>query len=470
MEPRSLAFVTAACFGRLRRGVPDASVRQVTIDSRRVASGDLFFALPGGSFDGHDYVVDAARAGAAAVVVETGRVDLSTLPEGCGVIEVDVTRRALGRLAARYRSSFAAPTIAVAGSNGKTTTKELLAAAIGSSRSCLANEASFNNDIGVPLTLLRMGSQHAAAVVEVGSNHPGELGPLLELAQPRIGVLTSIGREHLEFFGGLDGVVEEEGTLAEKLPEHGCLVTNGDIAGLDRVLSRCAARVVRVGWAAGNSWRVVSARVTSTGTWFDLETPVPGYSGSYQISLLGRHQALNAALAAAVCAELGLDPVRVREGLRGCKPARMRMEAVEVSGLWVLDDSYNANADSMIAGLDVLRGFPCTGRRVAVLGDMAELGAASRACHQDVGEASANGIDLLVGVGPESVAMVESRRRLGGDAVQFHDADGAIAWLTGVVASGDVVLVKGSRSMRMERVAQALKPVPGAPVQRHRTY
>jgi len=219
MDARSLRFVAAACAGEILQASPEVRVRRVCTDSRQLQAGDLFFALRGGQFDGHEFVAEAARKGAAAIVGERGR-----LPQGlatCPVIVVENTRKALGDLAAQYRKDFELPMTAVAGSNGKTTTKELVASVLRQRLTTLCSEASFNNDIGVPLTLLRLEESHDAAVLEAGTNHPGELAPLVKMIEPGYGILTCIGREHLEFFGDVSGVAREEGWLAELLPAQG---------------------------------------------------------------------------------------------------------------------------------------------------------------------------------------------------------------------------------------------------------
>src|SRR5579872_4031833 len=226
MDFRSLKFVATACAGEQLDGSPDLRISRVCSDSRQAQAGDLFFALPGDRFDGHDFLSEVTNKGAAAVVVERTKAPAGL--GGCAVIAVDDTRQALGRLAARYRMDFALPVIAVGGSNGKTTTKELLAAVLRQKFRTLWSEASFNNDIGVPLTLLKLEESHQVAVLEAGTNHPGELAPLVRMIQPRLGVITSIGREHLEFFGDLAGVAGEEGWLAELLPAGGKLFVEGD--------------------------------------------------------------------------------------------------------------------------------------------------------------------------------------------------------------------------------------------------
>src|SRR5687768_7747779 len=243
MEPRSLEYVCRACGAELIGGSGETLISSVSTDSRQIAKGDLFFAIKGDKFDGHDFVEEVGKKGVTAVVIERGR----TKPADVPAIAVDDTRKALGRFAARYRQDFKLPVVAVAGSNGKTTTKELIASVLQQEMPVVWSAASFNNDIGVPLTLLKIESKHRAAVLELGTNHPGELAPLIGMVQPKIGVITSIGREHLEFFNDLAGVAKEEGTLAEMLPKNGVLVINGDSPEVKSIINRAKCRVVRVG-------------------------------------------------------------------------------------------------------------------------------------------------------------------------------------------------------------------------------
>jgi len=456
MDIRTLNFVARACGGTLLRGSPDTGVRRVCTDSRQVQSGDLFFALAGERFDGHAFAPEAA-AKAAAVVIERGRAGMDL--GNCATLSVDNTRAALGRFARHYRSDFSLPVIAVCGSNGKTTTKELIAAVLRQKFETLWSESSFNNDVGVPLTLLRLETRHQVAVIEAGTNHPGELEPLLRMAQPGFGVVTSIGREHLEFFGDLAGVVQEEGRLAEVLPSSGKLFLNGDGQWAVPVARRSCARVVRVGLGEGNEWRARQLRLSRQGLAFRVEAPHPEFAGEYQITLLGRHQAINALFAIALGAELGLNRTEIQRGLAECKAPRMRLELWELKGVRVLDDTYNANADSMAAALEVLRDLPCRGRRIAVLGDMAELGAHSEAAHEEVGRRAAElGVAQLFALGKMASFLARGARDAGLNRVlEFGDIEAAASAVKQFIKPGDLLLLKASRSTRLERVADVLR-------------
>src|ERR1035441_6141826 len=350
MEARSLKFVAAACAGEQLNGSPDTRVNRVCTDSRKAQAGDLFFALAGEQFDGHDFLRQVAEKGAGAVVVERKRVPAAW--SGCAMIAVENTRKALGQVASKYREDFVVPLVAVGGSNGKTTTKELIASALQQKLATVWSEASFNNDIGVPLTLLRLENSHQAAVLEAGTNHPGELAPLVKMIRPKYGVLTNIGREHLEYFGDVAGVAQEEGWLAELLPADGRLFVNGDSEWTEQVIRRTRGMVVRVGLGEKNDWRARSIRLDKNGVTFRVDAPKAEFSGEYRINLLGRHQVTNALFAVAVSEELGLGRPAVRDGLAECKPAKMRLQFWEAGGVRVLADAYNAKEDSQLRALE----------------------------------------------------------------------------------------------------------------------
>jgi UDP-N-acetylmuramoyl-tripeptide--D-alanyl-D-alanine ligase len=452
-----LKFVAEACAAEIRRGAGETPAANICTDSRQAKPGDLFLAIKGERFDGHDFLDEVAAKGVAAVVVELEKVP-SPLP-GCAVLVVDNARAALGRLAAAYRQEFDLPMIAVGGSNGKTTTKELIASVLRQKLATLWSEASFNNDIGVPLTLLRLEKSHRAAVLEAGTNHPGELAPLVKMIQPKYGVLTNIGREHLEFFGDLAGVTQEEGWLAELLPADGRLLVNGDSEWTEQVVQRTQASVVRVGLGDKNDWRARGIRLDKSGVTFRVEAPNAEYSGEYRINLLGRHQVTNALFAIAVSEQLGLGRSAARDGLAECKPAKMRLQYWEAGGVRVLDDAYNANADSTLAALETLCDLPLQGRRVAVLGDMNELGAHSAAAHAEVGRRAAElGIGQLFAVGKMAPVMARAARDAGlARVMEFAEVEVAVKAVKDFLKAGDVVLLKASRAAHLERIAGTIK-------------
>jgi UDP-N-acetylmuramoyl-tripeptide--D-alanyl-D-alanine ligase len=458
MEPITLQFIAEACGGRLSAAGGEECVDRISTDSRKVERGSLFVAIEGENFDGHKFLACAFEQGAWAALVEEKKIE-SGAKRWPLVITQGNTRKALGELARAYRKQFDLNAIAVAGSNGKTSTKELVAAVVRQKLECVWSEASFNNDIGVPLTLLKLERRHRAGIFEAGTNHPGELRPLLEMIAPNIGIITSIGREHLEHFGSIDGVLEEEGALAEILPGNGLLILNNESYGARQLMQRSRARVVTVGQSLESQWRIREAQASGTGMRFQMESQFSEYSGEYRINLWGMHQVINAAYAIVVGKELGLGRAEIQRGLDSSCASKMRLELKRIDSFLVLDDAYNANADSMRAAIETLEQFPCDGRRIAVLGDMAELGATANEAHEEIGRRAAEGgIDWLMAVGQRSEITGSAARRAGlKNVVEIRDVDQAGEALKDVVQAGDIVLVKASRSSRLERVVEFLK-------------
>jgi UDP-N-acetylmuramoyl-tripeptide--D-alanyl-D-alanine ligase len=457
VEERSLKFVAEACNAVIRRGVAETLVKNVCTDSRQAKPGDLFFAIRGEKFDGHDFINEVAEKNVSAIVIGQKKV-LSQLPN-CAVLIVDDARIALGKLAAAYQTQFDLPIVCVGGSNGKTTVKELLASVLRQKFSTLASEASFNNDIGVPLTLLRLEKSIQVAVLEAGTNHAGELAPLVKMIAPKFGVLTNIGREHLEFFGDVAGVAQEEGWLAELLPIDGKLFVNGDNEWTEKIIARTKAKIIRVGLNEKNDWRADKIRLDKNGVTFRVQTAKEEFCGEYRINLLGRHQVTNGLLAIAVGAELGLTRDEIQNGLTECKSPKMRLQFWEANGVRVLDDAYNANADSTIAALETLCDLPLQGRRVAVLGDMEELGAHSEAAHAEVGRRAAElKIGQLFAVGKMAAVTAKAARDGGlNRVIEFENVEAAVTAIRKFLKTGDVVLLKASRASRLERIAETLK-------------
>ncbi len=456
-----MKFIAEACGAEIFAGAAGVGINSVCTDSRLAKVGDLFFAIKGEKFDGHDFINEIAAKGVAAVVIEKSKVQSpkSKVPAGVAVLAVEDVRVALGKFAAAYRRQFDLPVIAVGGSNGKTTVKELIASVLRQKFSTLWSEASFNNDIGVPATLLRLKKSHQAAVLEAGTNHPGELAPLVKMIAPKFGVITNIGREHLEFFGDVAGVAQEESSLAELLPADGKLFLNGDNEWSEKIAARTKAKVVRVGIDEKNDWCAKKIRLDKSGVTFQVVVAKAEFCGEYRINLLGRHQVTNALFAIALGAELGLDRAEIQDGLVACPPPKMRLNFWEVNGVRVLDDSYNANADSTIAALETLCGLPLQGRRVAVLGDMAELGAHSAAAHAEVGRRAAElKLGQLFAIGQMAAVTGKAARDAGLMRVfEFAEVEAALNVVKGFLKPGDVVLLKASRASRLERIAEMLK-------------
>ena len=446
---RSLTHYAAAMRGVLHGA--DASFVGVSTDTRTLTVGELFVALTGPNHDGHEFVAAAAERGAAAVVV-THRVAVN-LPQ---IVVADTLQDA----AAAWRLQFPIPVIAVAGSNGKTTTKEMLASILSGYGICLATRGTLNNHIGVPLTLLGLDRQHAMAVVEVGANHPGEVAALVPLVQPTVGIVTNAGAEHLEGFGSLDGVACAEGELYAGLVAGATAIINVDdaYAPLWRGMNG-AARTIGFG-------RGVGAEVGIRG-----EIRVSGLAGSLQeftlltpagethvrLPLAGRHNVQNALAAAAAAHAVGIDPEGIAAGLGRVRPVRGRLEVkVATAGARLIDDSYNANPSSLDAGLEVLAAQ--SGERWLVLGDMAELGAETDAAHRRAGRVARDaGVNRLFAIGSLTGTTV---REFGDGAEWFADGDALAARLAPLLRADVTVLVKGSRVNRLERLVATLVPAP----------
>lgn len=444
------------------RGAPAGAVkvRRVTTDSREAGPGDLFVALKGERHDGHDHVAQALSRGAVAAMV-------SRPPPPSGgalapMIFVDDTLTGLQAMAREYRGARPVQTVAVAGSNGKTGTKELVAAALGAKFAVLKNQGNLNNHIGVPLSLLQLERRHQLGVFEVGTNHPGELIPLLQMVRPMAGVITVIGEEHLEFFRDLEGVALEEGTLAEVLPREGLLALNADDPWSAPIAKRCRARIATFGLSRGAAYRGLAVEVAAEGTRF--KAACPGGERDVALRLLGRHQVANALAALAVADFFGVDLDRAVSALEEVSPGRMRMERkVTACGALLVNDAYNANPASVRAALAAVAEISIPGRRFAVLGEMRELGEASEEGHRAAWRAAAErGFDFLVLVGPGTDAMAEGAREAGAPRPRVERCAGpeeAGAFLRANVARGDAVLIKASRGVALERVeAEWLQP------------
>jgi UDP-N-acetylmuramoyl-tripeptide--D-alanyl-D-alanine ligase len=452
---RSLAALAQACGGRLAG--TDTLFGGVSIDSRTLSAGDLFVAIRGERFDGHDFAAAARDRGASGLLVSR------PLDVGLPQVVVDDTLRALADGATAWRRQFVLPLVGVGGSNGKTTTKELLASILRRLGPCLATQGNLNNHIGVPLTLFRLSAEHRFAVIEMGANHPGEIAALAAVAGPTVGLVTNAGAEHLEGFGSLEGVARAEGEMFAALGRSATAVINADddFAPLWRSMST-AGRSLSFGLRNGADFRacnVVSG--IAGGEWvsrFELSTPAG--QTAVQLSLSGQHNVQNAAAAAAAAWACGADLGTISAGLAEVRPVRGRLQLKPAQrGAWIIDDSYNANPTSALAGLEVLGGVE--GERWLVLGEMAELGEHAVEGHVDVGRAARRqGVTQLFAVGPTTLHAVEA---FGSGGHWFPDATALTAALRDALRPGVTVLVKGSRVNRLERVVEALvEPPPAA--------
>lgn len=446
--------VVRATQGALVTGDLSVPVTGVSIDSRTLIVGDAFFAIVGHRLDGHAFLGEAAGRGAACIIVHALPDDV---PANVPTILVEDTTRALGRLAASHRAKFPVPVVAITGSIGKTTAKELTAAVMATRFNVLKPASSFNNQWGLPLTLLRLTSEHQAAVVELGTNQRGEIAALAAIASPTVGVVTVVAPVHTEFLGSIDGVREEKAALVRALGADGIAVLNADDARVASMARDCAGRVVTYGVAPTATVRAVGEVIDGeTGLRFALE--VAGRRVPVALTLGGRHNVTNALAAAAVGVALKLDLEDVARGLGEARAPARRGQWVVAGDVTILDDTYNASPTSVRAALQMLSARRRGRRAVVVLGDMLELGAMTDEAHREMGrEVAALPADEFVGIGRAAALAVEAARTAGiAEAYHAKSYDDAVAHLVKRLAPGDVVLVKGSRGMRMERVVDAL--------------
>ena len=458
--PSFTASELAAATGGAWAGALPGPVAGVSTDTRSIAAGSAFVALRGDRFDGHDFLADAARSGAACAVVARDRA--GAVPAGLPALVVDDTLRALGAIARHHRLRFPVPVVGVTGSNGKTTTREMIAAILATRGPVLKTEGNLNNEVGVPLTLLRLDATHAAAVIEMGMNHRGEIGRLTALAEPRVGVVTNAFPAHLEGLGTVDGVAEAKGELYKGLPADGIVVANADDPRMLHRARKSGRRVLTFSGGGDREADVVVLDVLAQdpdGMRFllgigtkELEVALP---------LVGVHNAVNAAAAAAAALALGCTDREIVRGLAGVRAVgrRLRIERLP-SGVLLVDDCYNANPASMKAALATLRALAGTGRAVAALGDMLELGAAEADLHRELGaDAARAGLAALATFGPRSRLAHEAALAAGlpaADAFHTEDPQALAAFVRERLRPGDVLLVKGSRGMKLERLVEAL--------------
>ena len=457
MPPFTVQDIVRATQGALVAGDLGVPITGVSVDSRALGVGEAFFAIRGNRLDGHAFLAEAASRGAACLVVHTLHDDV---PANVPLVLVEDTTRALGMLAAFHRARFSIPVVAVTGSNGKTTTKELIAGVLGTRWNVLKPGGSFNNQWGLPLTLLRLTAEHQAIVLELGSQHPGEIASLAALARPTIAAVTTVAHAHTEYLGSLDGVRAEKTSLVRAVASDGRVVLNADDARVAGMARDSRAPVITYGRAAGADVRA-TGDIVEDGDSLAFTIESGGARAPVKLAFAGRHNVTNGLAAAAVGVALGWSLDEIARGLAEARPVAGRCIWRDAGGVRVLDDTYNANPVSVRSALETAaarRAAARSGRLVVVLGDMLELGAIAEEAHQEMGRAAvAAGADEFVGVGRLARLAVDAARASGlaaaHHATTFEDT---VAHLLKGVAPGDVVLVKGSRGMRMERVVDAL--------------
>lgn len=450
MDAQTLAQISTWAHGTLLAGDPQRTVTDICTDSRALKPGDLFLALRGEKFDAHDFVPQAARLGAAGAVVENAPADL---PADFPVIRVADTLRALQDIAAGHRRTLSLKVVAITGSNGKTSTKDFTAAVLGERFRVTKTQGNFNNHIGLPLTMLRAGAWDEIAVWELGMNHPGEIAPLAKLAAPDAAIITNIGTAHIEFMGTREAIAQEKGMLLEALGSSGHAVLPAEDDFTESLAARTKARVLRTG-IGGGEIQATAISTDENGSRFTVKN-AHGESAAAHLPVPGEHMIRNALLAISVGTIFGLSLEECAAGLAKMQLTGGRLETKRIRGIRVLDDSYNANPDSMIAALRTLAAMP--GRHIAVLGQMGELGVESERGHRSVGEAAAREkIACVITVGPVAAGIAEAARAGGvGHILTAGTGAEAAAFLRAIAREGDTVLVKGSRSARMENVIAA---------------
>lgn len=454
-------------------GLAKRHVRGVSLDTRSLRQGDLFVAIRGDRFDGHEFVGSALSSGAIGAIVHDS-YDVSTL--GLKSSSKRAMRIILGvrdplyayqQLATYHRGRFHIPVVAVTGSNGKTTTKDMVASVMAHRWKILKTEGNLNNRIGVPQTLFRLNNRHQGAVVEMGVDNVGQTSRLCEIVRPTVGIITNIGPDHLEFFGTMDVSAQAKAELLDLLPADGTAILPADDAYFDYLAARARCRVVSFGLSPKANVRGMDIRPDGRdGTIFRLLLPGKVRQTSVHIRVQGDHNVVNALAAAAVGMVLGLSGAAIAQGLSRFRPAAMRSQISVSHGVKLIIDCYNANPASMKAAVQLLAQSGTSKKRIAVLGDMLELGSHATQMHEEVGRFVARqGIDQLVACGPLGQSFAKGAIEAGVDPaniMKVPDARSAATAVKAIVKSGDVVLIKASRGMKLELVVDALQGAPRA--------
>ncbi len=469
LKPWEIEELRRAVKGKwLARGKQGFSGR-VVIDSRKLVEGDLFIAIVGRTHDAHQFVGQVIAHHPALVIVHrepAPEILAQATAEDVSLLLVEDTLAALNRLAAAYRATLRSKVIAVGGSNGKTTTKRIIHTLLCEKfgpEGGHASPKSFNNNIGMPLTLLEVDPGHDYVVLEVGTNAPGEIAALGAVCRPDIAVITNIGLEHLEQLGDLEGVAREEAAIAPFVAEGGTLVLPADAPELLAILRTATSQKILIGRGeGGGDMAVTELEESADGLRFSING-----RGRYHLPLLGEHNAANALMAIAVARRLGLTDEQVAAGLLKVTPADGRLQPLSLGGWTILHDAYNANPNSMEAALKTFARVGGPGRKVAVLGDMLELGSSSEAMHRSVGAMAATWkVGLLVAVGPQMKAAATVAAAAGVEGVHFANIAEACRAIRELLRPGDVLLLKGSHGMELEKILDVLRaeqPLAAAP-------
>ena len=451
MDPLLLARIAEFAQGSITAGEPGTMIAKISTDSRTLQRGDLFVPIRGENFDGHKFISQAVERGASGALVEKNWS--GSTPANFALVRVTDTLIGYQQIAAGYRKSLGLKVIAITGSNGKTSTKDFVAAALGRRFHVTKTEGNFNNHVGLPRTILESNSEHEIAVWELGMNHVGEIAALAKIAAPDVAMITNIGIAHIEFMGSREAIATEKGALAEAIGSEGTVILNADDPLSRGIAERTKAKVILAG-INGGSVRAEDIRQSAEGAEFTI------LEGAHrcraQLPVPGLHMVQNAILAVAAGRAFGVSLEDCAAGLGSAPLTKARLQLREIHGVQFLDDSYNANPDSMKAALRTLIELDAEGERIAVLGQMSELGSESEGGHVEVGETAAElRIDRLITVGELGALIAQAAKSAGlTNSTSVNSPAEAAEFLAETAAAGDLVLVKGSRSARMERVLE----------------
>lgn len=447
----------------LGKAEPGTGFERVIIDSREARAGDFFCPLQGEKDNGHNYILDALARGASGSFLEwkwTERFSRNDFPPEKSIVVVNDTLVSLQKLSSYHRNRFSLHVVAVTGSNGKTTTKDFIASVLSKRYNVLKTEGNYNNHIGLPLTLLRLKREHEVAVLEMAMRGLGEIALLASLSRPSAGVITNIGEAHMELLGSKDNIARAKGELLEALGAEGTAFLNGDDPFLRQMGEKFRGRTFYYGFGKEVDFRVLRYNLDDLGCKFEVLMP-GGATKEFWSPLPGRHNVYNALAAISVGLHFSLDHSEILSGLAGCSFSGMRMERTFVKGgFWIINDAYNANPTSMKYALDFLQEWGAGKTRIAVLGDMFELGLLAEEGHREVGRYLADlQLDYLVAVGKMASMVVLGAKERGFPPERIFYAPGhkeAIEFLHSLPLAGSIILVKGSRGMKMEKIVEEL--------------
>lgn len=448
----TIAEILQATRGKLSQGNPNTVITQVSTDSRTLKKGDLFVALVGEKFDAHNFLEGVCQQGAIGVVVSKPVVEFSQFAPPI-IVQVNDTLVALGDIANCHRRKFDLSIVAITGSNGKTTTKDITTSVLGQRFSVFKSEKSYNNQIGIPSRLMQLSEVDEIAVLEIGTSWPGEIERLSQITAPTLGVITNIGPAHLELLGSIEGVVEEKGALLTHV-EHAIL--NVDDPMTPRLAGRVCGQITTFGWQNDADISAGEIEIDSLGKPTFTLTIGGKEIDRVHLPCLGKHNIYNALAAAGVGIWAGLTPTEICTGLERFQPADMRMQPMVHNDLRIINDAYNSNPESLKSALAFLSDIKTAGKRIAILGDMLELGEHSHTLHLKTGQAIPTNINLLITVGPHSRAIGEGAEGIVESIISCDTPKQAAKELTQYAQPGDAVLIKGSRGIKLERVLEEL--------------